>query len=82
MELLFRKLTSISATVILFLLSAIFIVLFIYAKPAIKEYGLHFLVDPRWGVTVEMPGKNLKSNKKTFNATQTDNIQDNQNEDN
>jgi len=80
MELLFRKLTSISATVILFLLSAIFIVLFIYAKPAIKEYGLHFLVDPRWGVTVEMPGKNLTSNKETLNnASQTDNIQDTQN---
>jgi phosphate transport system permease protein len=52
MESAFKKLSSFSATLILFLLLGIFVVLFYYAKPAIKEYGLHFLVDPRWGVTV------------------------------
>jgi len=54
MESIFRKLSSLSATLILILLSAIFVVLFLYAKPAIKEYGLHFLIDPRWDVTVEV----------------------------
>ncbi|WP_456479251.1 phosphate ABC transporter permease subunit PstC [Nautilia sp.] len=54
MESIFRKLSSLSATLILILLSAIFVVLFIYAKPAVKEYGLHFLIDPRWDVSVEV----------------------------
>jgi phosphate transport system permease protein len=55
MEALFRKVSTLSATVILILLSAIFVVLFLYAKPAIKEYGLYFIVDPRWDVTIELP---------------------------
>ena len=54
MEAVFRKISSLSATVILILLTAIFVVLFIYAKPAIKEYGLKFIVDPRWDVSVEV----------------------------
>ncbi len=63
MEFFFRKLTSISATFILIILSAIFIVLFFYAKPAIKEYGFHFLIDPRWGVNVKIPNSgNVKNN--------------------
>ena len=52
MESLFRKFASLSATTILLILSSIFIVLFIYAKPAIMEYGLNFVTDPRWGVEV------------------------------
>ncbi|GAX87802.1 phosphate transport system permease protein [Lebetimonas natsushimae] len=69
MEFVFKKLTSISATFILIILSAIFIVLFIYSKPAIKEYGLKFLIDPRWGVTIKIPKSNPSnlsiSDKKT-----------------
>ena len=57
MELFFKKISSLSATLILVLLSAIFVVLFIYAKPAIKEYGLNFVFDPRWDVTVEIGNK-------------------------
>jgi len=53
MESVFKKLTSISATTILIILTAIFVVLYLYARPAIKEYGLQFLVDPRWGVEIK-----------------------------
>ena len=49
----FKKISSLSATLILVLLSAIFVVLFLYSKDAIKQYGLHFLVDPRWGVVIQ-----------------------------
>ena len=52
MENFFKKLSAFSATTILLLLSGIFVVLFIYAKPAIKEYGLHFLIEPKWDVIV------------------------------
>ena len=53
METLFKKISQLSASTILLILSAIFVVLYIEAKPAIKKYGIHFLVDPRWGVTVQ-----------------------------
>ncbi len=54
MESVFKKLSLTSATLILLLLTSIFVVLFIYAKPAIDEFGLKFLTDPRWGVTVQV----------------------------
>jgi len=55
MESIFKKISSFSASFILILLSAIFVVLFIYAKPAIKEYGLYFLINPQWGVVQNTP---------------------------
>jgi len=64
MEFFFKKISSLSATFILLLLSAIFVVLFIYAKPAIKEYGLHFVIDPRWDVSVTLSNKNTQMQKK------------------
>jgi phosphate transport system permease protein len=69
METLFKKLSAMSATVILLILTSIFVVLFIYAKPAIKEYGLHFLVDPRWDVVVSInkPSTKKSSQKKRSN---------------
>ncbi|GAB6074358.1 phosphate ABC transporter permease subunit PstC [Nautilia lithotrophica] len=79
MESFFRKVSSLSATFILILLSAIFVVLFLYAKPAIKEYGLHFVVDPRWGVTLQTSAQefdksaNNTTNKVTDNEIPTDN---------
>jgi len=54
MESVFKKLSFISATLILLLLTSIFVVLFIYAKPAINEFGLKFLTDSRWGITVQV----------------------------
>ncbi len=52
MEILFRKISSFSASIILIILTAIFVVLFIEAKPAIQKYGFHFLIESRWDVTV------------------------------
>ncbi len=66
MEALFRKVSSFSATTILILLSAIFVVLFIYAKPAIKEFGFNFITDPRWDVSVTL--KNKTAAQKTDNT--------------
>ena len=57
METLFRRLSSFSATTILLILSSIFIVLFIYAKPAIVEYGINFIFNPQWGVTEQVAQK-------------------------
>ena len=53
MEKIFKTLSQLSASTILLILSAIFVVLYLEAKPAIEKYGIHFLVDPRWGVTVQ-----------------------------
>jgi len=58
MESLFKKFASLSATTILLILTSIFIVLFIYAKPAIMEFGLNFVTDPRWGVEVPIENQN------------------------
>jgi phosphate transport system permease protein len=60
MENFFKKLSAFSATTILLLLSGIFVVLFIYAKPAIKEYGLHFLIEPKWDVIISGNVKKTK----------------------
>jgi phosphate transport system permease protein len=54
MESIFKKLSLASATIILLLLTSIFLVLFMYAKPAMDEFGIKFLKDPRWGVSVEV----------------------------
>ena len=52
LEKLFQKISLSSATFVLVLLVGIFVTLFIAAKPAIDEFGLHFLVDPRWNTEV------------------------------
>jgi len=73
MESLFKKLASLSATTILAILTSIFIVLFVYAKPAIAEYGLKFLTDPRWGVEVNIDTPKNNVNKQTINETKQQN---------
>ena len=54
MEFFFKKLSEVSATIILLILTSIFVVLFIHAKPAIEKYGLNFLVEKRWGVNINL----------------------------
>ena len=76
MDSLFRRFSALSATTILLILSSIFVVLFIYAKPAIVEYGLHFIVNPEWGVEVEVSNPNksdVKVKKDSENEIATDN---------
>jgi len=63
METLFKRFSQMSASTILLILSAIFVVLYIQAKPAIEKYGIHFLVDPRWGVTVQKDNTANVANK-------------------
>ena len=57
LEKLFQKISLSSASFVLILLIGIFITLFMAAKPAIDEFGLGFLTDPRWNteVPVETP---------------------------
>jgi len=54
MEKLFQKISFSSATLVLVLLLGIFTTLFLSAKPAIDEFGLHFIVDKRWNQEVPL----------------------------
>jgi phosphate transport system permease protein len=72
MESFFKRLSALSATTILLILTSIFVVLFLYAKPAIKEYGLKFLIDPRWDVVVSSAPDNVKMATSSLNQNTTD----------
>jgi len=76
MEFLFKKISALSATIIFVLLTGIFVVLYLYAKPAIKEYGINFLFEPRWGVVEEKSNANVKatSNVKANKKVKNDEI--------
>jgi len=54
MEKLFQKISFASATLVLILLLGIFTTLYISAKPAIDEFGLHFITDKRWNQEVPL----------------------------
>ena len=54
MELIFKRLTQLSASVLFVILAATTIVLFLSAKPAIKEFGAGFLLEERWGVEEQL----------------------------
>jgi len=71
MEKIFQKLSFSSATLVLILLIGIFITLFNAAKPAIDEFGLHFLVDPTWNKEVVIDTPNT-----TASAVSNDEIAD------
>jgi len=57
MELIFRKIAQLSASLVFVILAATAIVLYLSAKPAIEEFGAKFLFESRWGVEekVELP---------------------------
>ena len=48
MENFFRKISFSSASLVLIILVAIFVTLFNFAKPAIDEFGLKFIINPVW----------------------------------
>ncbi len=50
MELIFKKLAQISASLLFVILAATTIVLYLSAKPAIQEFGAGFLFESRWAV--------------------------------
>lgn len=52
MEKLFQYIARASASFVLVILLSTVFVLYHYAKPAIDEFGLHFIFDSRWGVDV------------------------------
>jgi len=52
MEKLFQYLARASASFVLVILLSTVIVLYINARPAIEEFGMHFIVDTRWAVDV------------------------------
>jgi phosphate transport system permease protein len=76
MESLFKKIASFSATTILLILSSIFIVLFIYAKPAMMEYGVKFLTDARWGVEVPINQPDTKATTQSTAKADTKAVND------
>ncbi|WP_457750223.1 phosphate ABC transporter permease subunit PstC [Sulfurimonas sp.] len=61
MEKIFQKLSFSSASLVLIILIGIFITLFDAAKPAISEFGLHFLVDPTWNKEVVVNTENTSA---------------------
>ena len=71
LEKLFQKISLSSAAFVLVLLVGIFTTLFLAAKPAIEEFGLHFLVDPRWNV--EVPVEDATSSHAEANDMQNQN---------
>jgi len=73
-EYIFKRVAFSSATLILVILVSIFVMLFISAKPAMQEYGWHFLVDSSWGKTIE-----IKSDKPFAHNAST--VQDNSDDD-
>ena len=76
-EFIFKRVAFSSATLILIILVSIFVMLFISAKPAIKEYGWHFLIDSSWNKTIEIKSdKPVVANKTTTKATLDDSDSD------
>lgn len=72
-EFIFKRVAFSSATLILFILVAIFVMLFISAKPAMQEYGWHFLVDSSWGKTIEIKSDKPAGVRKVAAQPVTDN---------
>ncbi|SFV68016.1 Phosphate transport system permease protein PstC (TC 3.A.1.7.1) [hydrothermal vent metagenome] len=63
MEKIFQKFAFSSATLVFIILLGIFITLFNTARPAIEEFGLHFIVDPAWNKEVPITTPQAKTNK-------------------
>ncbi len=74
LEKLFQKISLGSASFVFVLLIGIFTTLFLAAKPAIEEYGLGFLSDPRWNteVPIAQPQSDADANAAAQTATSTD----------
>jgi len=63
MEKIFQKFAFSSATLVFIILLGIFITLFNAARPAINEFGLHFIVDPAWNKEVPLTTPQAKTDK-------------------
>ncbi|ADN09911.1 phosphate ABC transporter permease subunit PstC [Sulfurimonas autotrophica] len=83
MEKIFQKLSFSSASLVLILLIGIFITLFNAAKPAIDEFGLHFLADPTWNkeVVIDTPNTTASAAMSNDIADEDDMLLDEDDED-
>jgi phosphate transport system permease protein len=72
MEKIFQKLSFSSASLVLIILLGIFITLYDAAKPAINEFGLHFLVDPTWNKEVPIDTQSTATAAPVVNQTVAD----------
>ncbi len=54
MDKIFVHLAKMSTAIVFMVLIGTVISLYINARPAIKEFGSYFLIDPRWGVEIEL----------------------------
>jgi phosphate transport system permease protein len=72
MEKIFQKLSFSSASLVLIILLGIFITLYDAAKPAINEFGLHFLVDPTWNKEVLIDTQSTATAAPVVNQTVAD----------
>jgi phosphate transport system permease protein len=61
MEKIFKNISFASATLVFILLISIFISLYNSSRPAINEYGLHFIWDSSWGTKVSAVENNSSS---------------------
>jgi len=78
MEKLFQYLARASASFVLVILLSTVVVLYINARPAIEEFGLHFIVDTRWAVEVpieEIPATET-SHQESLSTPETANVSD------
>ncbi|PIP81074.1 MAG: phosphate ABC transporter permease subunit PstC [Gammaproteobacteria bacterium CG22_combo_CG10-13_8_21_14_all_40_8] len=71
MEKLFQYLARASASFVLVILLSTVIILYINARPAIEEFGMHFIVDTRWAVDVPIEEVE-SSDKSSIPAVTTD----------
>jgi phosphate transport system permease protein len=69
MEKIFQKLSFSSATLVFIILLGIFITLFNAARPAINEFGLHFIVDPAWNKEVPLENASQPKQQTAQQAT-------------
>ncbi|MBA1432445.1 MAG: phosphate ABC transporter permease subunit PstC [Epsilonproteobacteria bacterium] len=76
MEKLFQKISFTSATLVLILLLGIFTTLYISAKPAIDEFGLHFIVDKRWNQEVPLAQSDDSLTQAQESASESEEISD------
>ncbi|OUR83272.1 phosphate ABC transporter permease subunit PstC [Cycloclasticus sp. 46_120_T64] len=74
MELIFKKLSQLSAGLLFVILAATTLVLYWSAKPAIEAFGVGFLIETRWGVEEPLvaAGGQLESSDELTGSDSTD----------
>lgn len=74
MELIFKKLSQLSAGLLFVILAATTLVLYWSAKPAIEAFGVGFLIETRWGVEEPLTptGESLTASDEPAVADSTD----------